>query len=325
MKPDQGKQLAAAVDVVGGALAIEGALVRGILSKWSGDQGKLPSFPSRSTWAQDQAKDIRRRLGVLKQDPEAEMMFAGLSGVLDTWSKVKNSTEYAEYEKFLEVKKNVSTPLKVLTIPTGVEATISLYQRWSQGQNVAGARAVLELNKYFGSEAAKLKVKRVELLKELLKDQAIRNSYKEPWKWQQAVRTLATRLKIPYASKLFGSAPGEGFLATKVLLPLNVVTGLKEVVLPDHGGAQGWADRGMGGVQAAGAVAVLGGASIATTLGASAAVAAAVPVVGWAALGVAGTYFLGSWVADKYGSDIKSGAKKAWNGTKHFAKKLKFW
>ncbi|TKA11239.1 hypothetical protein FCI23_12880 [Actinacidiphila oryziradicis] len=32
---------------------------------------------------------------------------------------------------------------------------------------------------------------------------------------------VATRLEIPYASELFASAPGEGFLATKVLLPLK--------------------------------------------------------------------------------------------------------
>jgi hypothetical protein len=32
---------------------------------------------------------------------------------------------------------------------------------------------------------------------------------------------VATRLEIAYASELFASAPGEGFLATKVLLPLK--------------------------------------------------------------------------------------------------------
>jgi hypothetical protein len=322
MNTEEGRRLAAALEVTGGALAVQGHLIRGILSKWNGDQGQLTSFPSRSTWAQDQAKDVRRRLGLLEQDPEAVMMFAGLSGVLETWQKVENSDEYKQYQ---EIKRDITTPLKLLKVPTGIEASVRLYQRWAQGQNVAGARAVFELNKYFGVEADRLKLKRVDLLKELLKDQSIRNVYKEPWKWQQAVRPVAQRLRIPYADKLFTKAPGTGFLATRVLLPLNIVTGVKEMILPTHDGAQGWVDRGMGGIQAAGAVAVLGGASMATALGASAAVAAAVPVVGWAALGIAGAYFLGSWVADKWGDDIASEAKKAWQGTKNFVKKLKFW
>ncbi|MEN8655915.1 hypothetical protein ABCR94_36430, partial [Streptomyces sp. 21So2-11] len=49
--------------------------------------------------------------------------------------------------------------------------------------------------------------------------------------------------------------------------------------------------------------------------GVTGAVAAAIPVVGWVALGVAGAYFLGSWAWDKWGDDVKAGAKKAWNAT----------
>ncbi|WJV46907.1 hypothetical protein [Streptomyces flavofungini] len=308
----QAPKLAAAVDVLNGTLTIQGGLISGILAKWEAKAEGVSDFPKKAKWAEDEAKDIRRRLGISKDDPEAVLTFASLAGALETWREFKEGT-----------LKDIKTPLKVLTIPTAIEASIHLYQRWAQGQNVAGARAVYELNKYFGVAADRLKSKRGELLKELLKDQKIRNWYKEPWKWQQAVRRTAMRLKIPFASKLFGNAPGMGFLAKRVLLPLNIVSGVKEMFLPTHKGAQGWVDRGMGFVQAGGAVAVLGGASAATALGASAAVAAAVPVVGWVALGVAGAYFLGSWAWDKWGDDIRSGAKQAWNATKEWGGKIK--
>ncbi|WP_431037555.1 hypothetical protein ACQYWQ_24685 [Streptomyces sp. P6-2-1] len=308
----QAPKLAAAVDVMGGTLTIQGGLIGGILAKWDAKAEGVSAFPRKASWATDEAKDIRRRLGIAKDDPEAVLTFASLSGALETWKEFKEGT-----------LKDIKTPFKILKIPTAVEATMHLYERWAQGQNVAGARAVWELNKYFGSADARIKAKRGELLKELLKDQKIRNWYKEPWKWQQSVRRVAMRLKIPYAAKLFNKAPGAGMLARRVFLPLSIVDGVKQMFLPTHTGAYGVADRGMGLLEAGGAVAVLGGASMAGALGASAAVAAAVPVVGWVALGVAGTYFLGSWAWDKWGDDIKSGAKHAWNATKEWGGKVK--
>ncbi|MFG2500126.1 hypothetical protein ACGFSB_18185 [Streptomyces sp. NPDC048441] len=312
MNDVQAPKLAAAVDVMGGTLTIQGGLISGILSKWEAKAEGVSDFPKKASWATDEAKDIRRRLGISKDDPEAILTFAGLAGALETWKEFKDGT-----------LKDIKTPLKILKIPTAIEASMHLYQRWAQGQNVAGARAVWELNKYFGSSDARIAAKRGELLTELLKDQKIRNWYKEPWKWQQSVRRVAMRLKIPFAAKLFAKAPGAGMLAQRVLLPLSVVHGVKEMFLPSHTGVYGAADRTMGLVEAGGAVAVLGGASAATALGASAAVAAAVPVVGWVALGVAGAYFLGSWAWDKWGDDIKSGAKQAWKSTKEWGGKIK--
>ncbi|WP_055698664.1 MULTISPECIES: hypothetical protein [Streptomyces] len=308
----QAPKLAAAVDVMGGTLTIQGGLINGILEKWNAKAEGVSSFPKKASWATDEAKDIRRRLGIAKDDPEAVLTFASLAGALETWKEFQEGT-----------LKDIKTPLKILKIPTAIEASMHLYARWQQGQNVAGARAVWELNKYFGSSADRIKAKRGELLRELLKDQKIRNWYKEPWKWQQAVRRTAMRLKIPFAEKLFKNAPGVGKLATRVFLPLSVLHGVKQMFLPDHKGAYGVADRGMGFLEAGGAAAVLGGASAATALGASATVAAAVPVVGWVALGVAGAYFLGSWGWDKWGDDIKSGAKHAWNATKEWGGKVK--
>ncbi|KUL54730.1 MULTISPECIES: hypothetical protein [Streptomyces] len=308
----QAPKLAAAVDVMGGALTIQGGLINGILEKWEAKAEGTSDFPKKASWATDEAKDIRRRLGIAKDDPEAVLTFAGLAGALETWKEFQEG-----------ILKDIKTPLKVLKIPTAIEASLHLYARWAQGQNVAGARAVWELNKYFGSAAERIKATRGELLKELLKDQKIRNWYKEPWKWQQAVRRTAMRLKIPYAAKLFTKAPGTSALARRVFLPLSIVHGVKQMFLPDHKGAYGMADRGMGLLEAGGAAAVLGGASAATALGASATVAAAVPVVGWVALGVAGAYFLGSWAWDKWGDDIKSGAKQAWKATKEWGGKVK--
>ncbi|TQM75820.1 hypothetical protein [Thermopolyspora flexuosa] len=335
MKTDQARDLAAALDVAGGALSIQGDAIRRLLERWDGDTSRLASFPSRASWAQDQAKDIRRRVGLLEQDPEGVLMFASMAGLLDTWLSIKDSPLYQRYEQIQQIKKDVTTPLQVLKIPTAIEAALHLYKRWDQGRNVAAARALLEFSRWWG-DADRIKAHRKELLRELLKAQRIRNWYKEPWKWQQAVRSVAQRLRIPKADKLFTKAPGTGFLAQRVLLPANIVTGLKEAISPTHDGARGWVDRGMGLLQAAGAGAVLGGASVATALGASATVAAAVPVAGWVALGVAGTYFLGSWVWDKWGDDIKKGAGaaadwardkagKALESTKNFAKKFKFW
>ncbi|MFB7084880.1 hypothetical protein [Streptomyces sp. NPDC056296] len=308
----QAPKLAAAVDVLGGTLSVQGGLISGIMAKWDAKAEGVSDFPKKSTWARDEAKDIRRRLGISLDDPEAVLTFAGLAGVLETWQEFKDGT-----------LKDIKTPLKILKIPTAIEASLRLYKMWAQGQNIDGARAVYELNKYFGSAASRIKATRGELLQELLKAQGIRNLYKEPWKWQQTVRAALVKIKVPYADKLFKNAPGAGALARRVFLPLTVVHGVKQMFLPDHEGARGWVDRGMGGIEAAGAVAVLGGASMATALGASAAVAAAVPVVGWVALGVTGAYFLGSWAWDKWGDDITAGAEKAWDATQEWAGEVK--
>ncbi|MEW2250116.1 hypothetical protein ACF1AY_36380 [Streptomyces sp. NPDC014776] len=306
----QAPKLAAAVDVLGGTLSIQGGLIGGILAKWDAKADGVSDFAKKSQWANDEAKDIRRRLGLAKDDPEAVLSFAALAGALETWKEFKEGT-----------LKDIKMPLKVLKIPTAIEASLRVYKMWEQGQNIDGARAVWELNKYFGSEASRIRATRLELLQELLKQQRLRNLYHEPWQWQQAIRSTAMRLKIPTAAKWFSKAPGTSALARRVFLPLTVLHGATEMFRPDHKGAQGWVDRGMGGVEAAGAVAVLGGAGMATALGASATVAAAVPVVGWAALGITGAYFLGSWAWDKWGDDIKSGAKEAWHATTEWAGK----
>ncbi|MFI7230588.1 hypothetical protein ACIBO5_45900 [Nonomuraea angiospora] len=310
MKPDQARNLAAATEVAGGSLAVQGSLIRQILERWNGDSSRLANFPTRASWAEDQAKDIRRRAGILEKDPEGVLLFASMTDVLDLWKKNK------------EHIRSATAPLKLFSISSGVEGAIQLQKRWAQGRNVGAARAVYDIRRYMGALPGNRKLN--ELIAEVLKARKIQDLYKQPWKWQQTVSTAMKRLRVPGAQLLVKNPPGAGVFA-RITLPLAVVTGVKEAVLPTHDGAQGWVDRGMGVVQAGGAVAVLGGAGIATALGASAAVAAAVPVVGWAALGVAGAYFVGSWVWDTWGGDIKAGVGKAVEGAKSFVEKLKFW
>ena len=320
MSKDNARKLAAALDVADGALSIQGPLVSGILAKWEGDQGNLGRFRQDATWSRDQAKDVRRRLGILDADPSAELMFMGLTGVLKTWQDYQERKgEIGEYvEEFKEIKKNVTMPLRLTKVASGIEASLQLYKRWSQGQNVAGAKAVLELNKYFGITGDRLKLKNIEYMRELLKLQKIEGLYQQPWKWQQGLRTfLTTKLKSPLPAKLLNQGPGLSIL-DRVGLPLAIVHGVKEMVAPDHGGVLGGFDRGMGFVEAAGAGAVMGGSAAATALGASATVAAAVPVVGWVALGVAGAYFLGTWAYDNRKA-IADTTKRAWNATTKWA------
>jgi hypothetical protein len=312
MTPEKARELSAALDVVGGALAIQGTMIYNILVTWEGDTGELGQFTPKSTWMSDQAADINDRLGILESDPESTLVFAGLGGVLETWERVRESDAY---ERYTETREDVSSGLKALSIPSAIEAGLQLYQRWNQGQNVAAARAVLELHEWWG-DAGRIRNARTQLLGELLESQRIRNLYRQPWRWQQSVANIAQRLRIPGASRLL-NPPGVGLLA-RVALPLNVATGLWEMVNPTHDGAQGWVDRGMGGLQATGAVAVMGGASMATALGASATVAAAVPVAGWAVLGVTGAYFLGSWAWDEWGDEITEGLSTAWDATTDF-------
>ncbi len=310
MKPDQARNLAAAAEVAGGSLVVQGAVIRRLLERWNGDAGRLASFPARASWAQDQAQDIRRRAGLLEKDPEGVLLFASMTGVLDIWEKYKDHTKY------------VTRPLKVVAIMSGVEAAVQLQKRWAQGRNVAAARAVYDIRRYMGALPGNRKLG--DLIAETLKARKIQDLYKQPWKWQQTVSAAMQRLRVPGAHLLVKNPPGAGVLA-RITLPAAVVSGVKEAVMPTHEGAQGWVDRSMGVVQAGGAVAVMGGAGIATALGASAAVAAAVPVAGWVALGVAGAYFLGSWAWDKWGDDIKAGVGKAVEGAKSFVEKFKFW
>ncbi|MEU6715464.1 hypothetical protein ABZ897_28705 [Nonomuraea sp. NPDC046802] len=310
MKPDQARNLAAAAEVVGGSLVVQGAEIRRLLERWNGDISRTASFPARASWMDDQAKDIRRRAGLLEQDPEGVLMFSGLTGVLEFWERHRAQAQYA------------TKPLKVFSVLSGVEAAVQLQKRWAQGRNVAAARAVYDVRRYMGALPGNRKLS--GLIAETLKARKIQDLYKQPWKWLQTISTTMKRLRIPGAELLVKNPPGQGAIS-RVTLPLAAVTGVKEAVLPTHDGAQGWVDRGMGALQAGGAVAVMGGAGMATALGASATVAAAIPVVGWAALGVAGAYFLGSWVWDTWGDDIKSGVGKAWEGAKGFVEKLKFW
>ncbi|MGW1282736.1 hypothetical protein ACWD4N_03220 [Streptomyces sp. NPDC002586] len=317
---DEARKLAAALDVADGALSIQGPLVSGILAKWEGDQGNIKRIPQDASWCRDQAKDVRRRIGILEADPSAELMFMGLTGVLKTWQECQgHKGEVGAYmDQFQEIKTNVTTPLRLTKIASGIEASLQLYQRWAQGQNLTGAKAVLELNKYFGITGDRLKLKNIDYMRELLKLQKVEGLYQQPWKWQQGLRAfLTTKLKIPLPAKLLNQAPGLSIL-DRVGLPLAIVHGVKEMAVPDHKGVLGGFDRGMGLVEAGGAGAVLGGSAAAGALGASATVAAAVPVVGWAALGVAGAYFIGTWAWDNREA-IKNTTKRAWNATTKWA------
>lgn len=310
MKPDRARNLAAAAEVTGGSLVVQGGMIRRLLERWNGDVSRMAAFPTRASWMENQAEDIRRRAGLLEKDPGGELLFALLTGVLARWEKVGKLTQYG------------TKPLKTLSILSGVEAAVQLQKQWAQGRNVAGARAAYDIRRYMGALPGNRKLS--ELISETLKARTIQDLYKQPWKWLQATSSAMRRLHVPGADLLVKNAPGEGALA-RVTLPLAVVTGVKETVLPAHDGGQGWVDRGMGAVQAGGAVAVMSGAGIATALGASAAVAAAVPVAGWVALGGAGAYFLGSWAWDTWGDDIKAGAGEAWQGAKGFVEKFRFW
>ncbi|MEU0061703.1 hypothetical protein [Streptomyces sp. NPDC006334] len=76
----QAPKLAAAVDVMGGTLSIQGGLISGILAKWNAKAEGVSDFPKKAQWASDEAKDIRRRLGIALDDPETVLTFAGLAG-----------------------------------------------------------------------------------------------------------------------------------------------------------------------------------------------------------------------------------------------------
>ncbi|WP_431043809.1 hypothetical protein ACQUSR_19225 [Streptomyces sp. P1-3] len=300
MATEGARNLAAALDVHGGALTIQGGLVRGIIAKWGGQSGTLSQFPAKSTWSQDQAKDIRHRLGVLGADPERVLMMAAYLGTMKTWEWAKDNAEQfteevvkgAEAINDSQTKQDALAVAKTLSIAKGVAAFNRYKEAWKKATLVGAALDRLNLGKL--SPAAFQRT--LQMLG------SARAGFTKPW---GAMAFLANKFKF---LAFLNKAPGAGAL-DKVMLPLSLVTGLKEFVMPSHGGVQGVVDRGMGLLQAAGAGGVMAGwfsASVA---------AGAIPVVGWVALGIAGAYFLGSWAWDKWGDDIKDGAKAAWNWT----------
>ncbi|MFH8368627.1 hypothetical protein [Streptomyces sp. NPDC018031] len=277
-----------------------------------------------STWGKEQAKDIRRRLGILGDDPEAVIIMAAATGTLKTWEWAKDegknfAEEVAEGAESLsdsQAKKDALALAKTLSIFKGVEAYQQLRERWVAAKGLSTLKGLVTFSEAFR-----------DVYNAKLRDMAMaRRLYRQPWKfmsaaggaikgWKHAEGLFKRFPKLAQAvDKVFGSAPGKGLL-DKALVPLSFVTGLKEAVAPTHGGARGWVDRGMGLVQAGGAAGVMYG-----MWGGAAAAASAIPVVGWTALGIAGAYFLGSWAWDKWGDDIKAGAKQAVDWGKNKAK-----
>ncbi|MET7936456.1 hypothetical protein [Streptomyces sp. NPDC005322] len=308
MKKDDARNLAAALDVSGGALATQGDLIRGIVAKWGGEAGKLARFPGQSTWHKEHAKDVRRRIGILDGDPDRVLMMASYVRVVKTWEEAKergrelaedikkraeDAKETAEYFNDSQEKKDALAIAKSLSITKGVAA----YRRFSKAWRAAQAvQSFLDLRKKVPGS-----LKAVTTLFDELRE--AKAGFVKPWK----VMELGSKIKgLGFLAK----APGQGIF-DKVMLPLSFVTGLKEFIMPSHAGARGIADRGMGLLQAGGAGVVMAG-------WASGAIAAsAIPVIGWTAMGIAGAYFLGSWAWDKWGDDIKGGAKKAANWVKN--------
>ncbi|WP_435193282.1 hypothetical protein [Streptomyces sp. NRRL F-5630] len=305
-------QLASAITVTGGAYSVQGQLVEQILNKWSIDADL--DFRRHQQWAVDEVKHLNWMLKRTREDPSATIHNAALAGVLETWFKYGSLT-------------------RAVKISTGAEAAMRLYGRWQQGKNVAAARSALALSRTIsGLGSEEYTAGRRALTEALTKAKAAQNAFKEPWAWQKVLGKVAGKFKSPFPSKVTAilqkanflkkvptNMPGAG-IANKVMLPLAVAHGVTEMFSPGHDGAQGWIDRGMGGLEVAGVGAVVGGSALATTLGATATVAAAVPVVGWAALGVTGAYFLGTWAWDRWGDDVKGWGKKAGKAVGKWAK-----
>ncbi|MER0240749.1 hypothetical protein AAHZ94_01640 [Streptomyces sp. HSW2009] len=331
MKDDMARSLASALDIGGGALAIQGGLVRGILTKWGGQAGAVAKFPLQATWGQDQAKDVRHRLGLLNGDPEYQLMMAAHLGLIKTWEWAEENREKFEKEVIESARKlgdegkkladqyaaDTGAGAKGLAVVKGVAAYRRLKSVWDAKDRVKNAKALLEISEGFrGNYDDALKIF----------DKA-KKGYTAAWKPME----ILSKLKgLGWLNK----APGTTFL-DRALVPVSFVTGAKEVFFPSHEGAYGTTDRVMGGVQVLSAGAVMAGWTSAAIAG------SAIPVVGWVGLGVAGAYFLGSWAWDKWGGDVKAYAKKKLNetvkGVADFAervvapgpvkklKKLKFW
>lgn len=157
-----------------------------------------------------------------------------------------------------------------------------------------------------------------------------------PWAWQRAVTPtlksvqgalddskLESVLESAKLGKLaqgfenfaFKPAGMDGFSSlpafAKATVPLQVLMGAKEAVFGNgHTGGYNIADHLMGGVSVVGGSAVLFGSAEAGLLG----VAALTPGVGWALLGAAGAYALGSWAWDNRQA-IGHFAEDAWRGS----------
>ncbi|QKW50424.1 hypothetical protein [Streptomyces buecherae] len=314
MNYEGARGLAAALDVQGGALAIQGGMVRGIVAKWGGESGNLSKFPAHSTWSKDQATDIRRRLGILGGDPEYALMMATYTGVIRTWEDVsRNGKKFAEDArkqalslKDSQAKTDALAAIKTLSVWKGIAAYRRIKEVWDIERPLRTTKSLLELSNRFAGA----------YLKTLAQVGGERPQiYTRPWgaaAWM--AEYVGWRNYPPFKNLKFqplsfmAKAPGKGFF-DKAFVPLTFVAGVKEVILPTHKGGRGIADRSMGFVQAAGAGGVMYG------MWGGAAAASAIPVVGWVAIGVAGAYFLGSWGWDKWGDDIKAGTKKAWKWT----------
>ncbi|WKX70976.1 hypothetical protein [Streptomyces sp. XD-27] len=301
METTEVRSLAASLDVTGTALTVQGELVRGIVAKWGGSPGKLSRFPAQTTWGSGQSKDIRHRLGILGADPEYVVMMAAYLGVVKTWEWAEKNKEQikkdliagAEKLQDPQLRKDALALAKGMSIGKGIAAYRRMKTVWEEAKGVRTAKSLLDLSEVF----------RGDYLKALDKFDEARKIYTKPWglmSWLSKAKWL----------KWLNKAPGKGFL-DKAFVPLSFVTGLKELVFPSHDGLYGTADRFMGLVQVAGSGAVMYG-----MWGGAAAAASVIPVVGWIALGAAGAYFLGSWAWDKWGDDIKSGAKTAYNWSK---------
>ncbi len=330
MKDDMARSLASALDLGGGALAIQGGLVRGILTKWGAQAGAVAKFPVQASWGRGQASDVRHRLGLLNGDPEYQLAMAAHLGLIKTWEWAEKNKEKFDKEVVESARKlgkegekladqyaaDTGAGAKGLAIAKGVAAYRRLKAVWDAKNEVKNAKALLEISEGFRGNYDEA----LELFDNTKK------GYTAAWKPLEVL----SRLKgLSWLNK----APGAGIL-DKALVPLSFATGVKEVFLPSHKGAYGTADRVMGGVQAVSAGAVMAGWTSAAIAG------SAIPVVGWVGLGVAGAYFLGSWAWDKWGGDVKAYAKKkvtqTVRGAVNFAervapgpvkklKKLKFW
>lgn len=306
MNKEGARALAAALDVQGRALTIQGGMSRAIVAKWGGDSNHLSKLPAHAMWSQDHAVDVRRRLGILEGDPEYVLMTAVQLGLLSTWKDIeekghaflKDAEEQLSDMNDSQEKADAFAVVKSLSVWKGIAAYRRIEKVWVAEEGMRTTRSLLELSERFReaylNEKAIAATERAKI-------------YGKPW----SAATLLSKIGYKKFKPLsfLNKAPTKGIF-NKAFLPLAITTGLKEMLLPSHQGALGAADRGMGLVQVLGATAVLY-----DTVGLAAA-ASSIPVVGWVALGVAGAYFLGTWAWDRWGDDIKAGTKKAWNWTK---------
>lgn len=299
--------LAAALDVNGGALSIQGGLIRGIVAKWGGTAGGLSKTPAHATWCQEQATDVRRRLKILDADPEGVLTMAAYTGVLGTWehaeknkkSFVDEVREGAQEINDSQAKADALATVKALSVWKGIAAYRRLKDVWEKGKPLRATKALLEHSEVFRAIYE-------SQLKKYGETRAA--TFQKPWAAASKLAGINIRGWQPL--EFLDKAPGKGVF-NRIFVPLAFTAGMKELLLPSHKGARGAVDRGMGLVQVVGA-----SAAMYDVLGFAAATSS-IPMVGWVTLGVAGAYFLGSWAWDKWGDDIKAGTKKAWNWTKN--------